>query len=399
MAVQWMPPALRLWRMARKQRHLFPRVSMARRRSGTTDGRLPWRVTMKKTAITGLLITILLSISQGMASAQPQTTAPVMAQDVPLPRRVLMTYADSWRERTALMPGQTALAQAPAYLNVIALSFGKPDMVYPGGLDLKRTGYDYPFSGTLLRQAIALLKQRQPGTRVLLSIGGGSYLNWGRLNERAVAHLAHDLGVDGVDIDYEPDTTCALNGTGHIACPTDAAYIDIVTRLRRVLPRPLILSVAGWHVGAYGEGLYAKAQPTGSPHAGFMLGMLRSPAAAMLDLVSIDAYDAGTRYDPLQAFAAYRAIWKGPLALGVEVPMKGATGPFYTVARTQYLAQHVSTDPAGGMMVYSMLEPPDLNLPLAEHPTGGELEQAACRGLKLADCEDPPPLPPFQPAR
>ncbi len=126
-----------------------------------------------------------------------------------------------------------------------------------------------------------------------------------------------------------------------------------------------------------------------------MLGLLRSPAARLLDLVSIDAYDAGTSYDPMQAFSAYRAVWPGKLALGVEVPIHGATGPFYTVGKTEALARQVlHDDPLGGMMVYSMLEPPDPLLPVAEHPTGAQLAQAACIGLGLPNCDKPAPSPP-----
>lgn len=315
------------------------------------------------------------------------------AAKVNLPSKVLMVYEDSWRENHALVAADTALAQAPSYLNVIALSFAKPDLTYHGNLSLLDVGLSYPFSGEVLHRAIALLKERHPGTKVLLSVGSGAYQNWDHLNATGIADLVRDLGADGVDIDYEPETSCAADASGHIHCPTDDTLIEIATKLRKALPRPMILTLAGCHVGAYGEGAFHDAPPVWSNYKGFMLTFFRSPAAQTLDLVAIEAYDAGTTYDPMQAFQAYRTVWPGRLALGVEVPMKGASGPFYTVAKTTELAKQVSHDPLGAMMVYSMLEPPDPLPATPDHPTGAMLEQAACRGMGMKGCNQAAPLP------
>src|SRR5690606_20879920 len=139
-----------------------------------------------------------------------------------------------------------------------------------------------------------------------------------------------DIGADGVDIDFEPSNPdCRRGGDERIACRSDARWQEYVSRLRAVLPRPFLLTVPGWSVGAYGEGRFADARPP-SPWTGSMLSLLRSDQAANLDLVSIMAYDAGPAFDPLEALAAYREHWKGPLALGVQVmpPIHG--GPRMT---------------------------------------------------------------------
>ncbi len=333
--------------------------------------------------LAGSLVACLLGLALAARAAAPSL----------LSGRVLMTYSDSWRENAAQSPADTKLSQAPAYLNLIALSFARPDMSYGGGLDISGAGFAYKFSGDLLRGAIALLKRRHPDTRVILSVGGGTYLAWDKLDEHAVARLVHDLGADGVDVDYERETICAAGADGRISCPTDQPFIESVTRLRQVLPRPLILTVGGWHVGAYGEGEYKTAPPARSRYTGYMLGLLRSPAASLIDMVTIGAYDAGTTYRPMQAYMAYRAVWKGKLTLGVEVPIRGATGPFYTVASTEDLARQVAHDPLGGMMVYSMLEPPYPLPATPDHPNGAMLEQAACRGLGMTGCDVPAPPP------
>ena len=317
-----------------------------------------------------------------------------VGQAVELPRKLLMVYEDSWWENAAQTPAQTALASLPGYINLVVLAASQPDMAYAGGLDLGKTGFSFKLSGPVLRDSIALLKSRHPETRVLVGVGNGLYSGWAKMNEAAIARLVHDLGADGVDVDYEPEAQCKPGPDGRVACDTDRQFIDVVTRIRRALPRPLLMTVAGWHVGAYGEGEYRDAPPAHSPHAGVMLALFRdAKAASGIDLVSIDAYDAGTTYDPMQAYRAYRKVWPGRLALGVEVPMRNATGPFYTVKRTEELAREVAKDPKGGMMVYSMLEPPFPLPATVDHPTGAMLEQAACRGLEMTGCDLPAPPP------
>src|SRR5690606_41692046 len=115
--------------------------------------------------------------------------------------------------------------------------------------------------------------------------------------------------------DFEPaDPGCRRRSRESIACRDGAQLQSIVERFRARLPRPLLLTVAGWSVGAYGEGAFEKAMPK-SAYTGMMLPLLRSPAARPIDLVSVMAYEAGPLFDPLEAHRAYRAEWKGRLAL------------------------------------------------------------------------------------
>lgn len=299
-----------------------------------------------------------------------------------------MAYHESWWDVPAAGPSATRLAALPGYVDIVALSFARPDAFYPGMLDLEGSGLQYPYSGKILKGAVALLHQRHPGTRVLLSVGGQSYTGWSGLNETALAAVVKDLGLDGIDIDYEPvKPDCRGDFSGHIKCGSDAELLDIVRRFRAVLPRPALLTITAWSVAAYGEGAYRDALPRYSRYTGSMLTLLRSPEAASLDLVSIMAYEAGPDFDPWQAFSAYRSYWPGPLALGVQVPQKRVMGPeAYTVRRVSDLAGRVHGDPHGGMMLYSLQAIPE-GPPSDDNPTPTRLAGVICRALGLEDCD------------
>ncbi|WAC25928.1 glycoside hydrolase family 18 protein [Ancylobacter sp. SL191] len=300
------------------------------------------------------------------------------------PARPFLAYQASWYEPPAQDGAATTLARLPAALTHVALAFVKPDLAYTGGLELAGTGLQYPFSGAVLKDAIAALKARAPATRVLLAVGGATYGGWDRLDTGALARLVTDLGADGVDIDYEPTQPACLIRTGWVACASDATFISLVRRLRDALPRPYILSIAGWSVGAYGEGAFANAPPP-SPWRGSMIALLRAPEAAMLDLVAIMSYDAGPHYQPLEAFRAYRSLWKGPLALGIPVlpPTQGEKR--VTLAGTAALMAALKPDPLGGAMLYALnLTPP--GPPGPDNPDASALTTAICIGLELEGC-------------
>lgn len=313
-----------------------------------------------------------LAFLAGAASARAESARPFLA------------YQASWYEPPAREGPATNLARLPAAITHVALAFVKPDLAYPGGLDLSGTGLQYPFPGAVLKEAIAALKARAPATRVLLAVGGATYGGWDRLDTGALARLVADLGADGIDIDYEPTQPACLAREGTMRCASDGVFISIVRRLREALPRPLILSVAGWSVGAYGEGAFANAPPP-SPWRGSMIALLRSPEAAMLDLLAIMSYDAGPSYRPLEAFRAYRRLWKGPLALGVAVlpPTQGEQRA--TLASTAALMAALKPDPLAGAMLYALnLMPP--GPPGPDNPDASALTTAICIGLGLEGC-------------
>lgn len=305
--------------------------------------------------------------------------------------RPFLAYLTSWTEVKTDKPGETRLARLPGYISHVALGFVKPDLTYAGGLDLSGTGLLFPFSGQVLKAAIAELKHRHPRVRVLLAVGGWDHFGWDGRNFDALARLVKDLGADGVDLDYEtPNAGCIRTPAGPVACADDARSIAVLKDLRRAVPRPLVLSVAGWSVGAYGEGSFAEAPPRNGPYVGMMLAMLRAPAATGIDLVSIMSYDAGPLYRPEEAFRAYRHHWKGPLALGIQVLPSDTGGPRFTVERTAKLLIGVLGDRKAGAMLYGIgLEPP--GPPGPDNPDYRSLALTICVSLAFDDCSEPMP--------
>ncbi|WP_207482937.1 glycoside hydrolase family 18 protein [Arenibaculum pallidiluteum] len=322
-------------------------------------------------------------VAQAFAGLPADTAS---AGETGVPARPFLVYHESWYERPATHGAATTLSILPAYMNMVALAFVRPDLVYAGGLDLQGTGLQYQFTGTVLRDAIAILKRDHPQTRVLLAIGGATYTNWRRLDAEAVARLVRDLGADGVDIDLEPPPPqCAADAAGKVRCLSDGVWLGAVRLLRAALPRPYLLTVPGWSVGAYGEGEW-RNEPPASPYTGMLLPLLNAPEAASIDLVSIMAYDAGPSFDRWQAFRAYRQVWAGPLALGVQVRTDAAAEPSITAAEAEQLARRVADEPRAGMMLYPLLaRPPGAVGP--ENPDGRLLARALCRGLGSDGCE------------
>ena len=180
-----------------------------------------------------------------------------------LPPHAIVVYHDSWDESRPPARRARRWRSLPAFISVVNLAFAKPDLSYSGHLDLAQTGLEYRYSGQVLRDSIDQLKLRNPGTRVLLSVGGAAYHNWLGFNEAAVVALVHDLHADGVDLDFEPRRPgCMAEPDQHIRCSTDAVWGFLVSRLRAVLPRPFLLTAAVWSVGAYGEGAFKEAEPS-----------------------------------------------------------------------------------------------------------------------------------------
>jgi chitinase len=79
------------------------------------------------------------------------------------------------------------LANTPSYINVVAVSFAKPDCTYSkGSFMLSGTGLQFSSEGATVSAAIAALKTRQPNTRVLLAVGGATYTNFAGINTQCL---------------------------------------------------------------------------------------------------------------------------------------------------------------------------------------------------------------------
>jgi len=257
-----------------------------------------------------------------------------------LTRRPVTTYFPTWTS-----PGNDLDTINENY-NVVSLAFARPDLTYTAGQGtLVGTGLEFHNpSVELVRQGILELKQQSGRTIVLLSVGGITYTGWTDFNAEGVAALARDLGVDGVTLDFEMPTD-----------PYSPLLTFAVLSLRPLLPRPFVLSFAGFSVGAYGEGQWANAQPV-TQYTGLNLDLLNNPEAnAALDAVFIMAYEAGPSFNPLEAYRAFQFYLPGAwIALGMLV---GA--PETTREYVRALSEAVRPDPRSTVGTWELRLPGD----------------------------------------
>ncbi len=327
------------------------------------------------------------------------THEPVPSQPWPKPGhdrgQEIVGYYQSWSSPWAGSGDQHNLSRLPPYITTVLLAFVRPEASYRAGQNSwVGTGFDFSSDFAVVRASIAELKRKNPHTRVLLSIGGATYVNWDQSNPQGIAALVRDLGADGADLDYEPTAGSCSWGTGGQSCPGDADFIRIIKQFREALPRPYMLTTAAWSTGAFGPAPYAASRYSGNligSNFGLYVNPLRE-VGHMFDAIYIMSYDAGgpyapagqaTGYDAKQAFEAYRKLYQGPLMLGVEVPPEAWGGHASTVEEAQDRAHFVKTKGGQGMMIWSLQK--------AGNPGASAYVQAMCRTLELPRCDLPLP--------
>lgn len=307
-------------------------------------------------------------------------------------------FYQSWSELNTDVPGLTELANFPPYVTQVAISFLKPDSSYQGGMTWDGTGLLFRASPEVIKQAIALLKGRNPNTKVLLSVGGATYFNWNQLNANSAALFVNEFGLDGIDVDFEPrNADCQQNPDGKISCATDNLFIEAVSSLKAALPNGKYLSASLYSVGAYGEGIYADALPQGG-YTGVSINMLKT-VGYMLDSINIMAYDAGNLFNPKQAYEAYSTYYFGPIQLGMQVPMDAWGNHSLTNAEVIDLSTFVKSAGGSGMMLWSLQKQSDGG------PTAQDISREVCIIFGLPDClsplfplrMSPPPVDPLLP--
>ncbi|PSC67018.1 chitinase [Micractinium conductrix] len=227
------------------------------------------------------------------------------------------SWSDPWKGSAATH----RLATLPAYVDLVYLSFMYPDATYTGGVTWAGTGIQFSSDPAVVKGAVALLKQRNPRTKVLVAVGGATYTAWDKLNAASIKRFVDEFGLDGVDIDYEPSSAgCSFPpAVPAVRCSIDAEFTRVVTALRSAFPAPrYLLTSAVWSIGAYGQGAWVNSQPQGD-HTGQSVNML-SAFGDQLDILNVMSYDAGPTYKPKEALDAYRSLFKGRILMGVEVP-------------------------------------------------------------------------------
>src|SRR5690625_1575454 len=161
-------------------------------------------------------------------------------------KRRYITYTSTWNSSI----DDFALENIPNYITDINLSFVFPDTRYEkGSFDFSEsvTGLEFIEGATIdsveksftkedtanLLNRIAALQER--GTNVFIAIGGWLYSQtdaWENISAKHIVDLAIDLGVKGIDIDWERiNNLCNEETADKFACPKDDEIIGIVTDL------------------------------------------------------------------------------------------------------------------------------------------------------------------------
>ncbi|SET20076.1 Ig-like domain-containing protein [Stigmatella erecta] len=282
------------------------------------------------------------------ATSSAASVTVALPQDPPTPPggRMYIGYASSWNTSIEdLTP-----ANIPSYYTHLNLSFVRPNTAYQKGsfaFDQEVAGLEFfegattntgqkkftPAQSQTLINNIRALRTR--GTQVWLSVGGWSYsqgTQWESFNAARVVDLAQDLGADGIDIDWESSgSSCNKLEAAQFSCSKDGEIAGIITSLDNTIRSrglKLGISIAGWSTGAY----YVKGTPFeegkvqwGSPFGGTMYSVVKNHGSK-LHHINLMSYDGGEYYDPREGYESYRAIYSGPIAMGLEIAPEGAGG-------------------------------------------------------------------------
>lgn len=287
----------------------------------------------------------------------------------PTPVGKIVGYYETWLATSTWTPETYSLAKIPAYVNTIPIAFAKPDATYTSG-SFSGTGLDFTPAFSLVKSSVGIAQSK--GQKILLSVGGATYQNFTKINVPALIGIVRDLGLDGIDLDFEPSGgNCSNLNTAQISCSTDAQLISIITQLRAGLDtiRPnMTLAAAVWSIGAYGTVNYptTKYGPVGA-NSGIWVNPLKQVGNKFTEIYLM-SYDAGVYtptgtacpagtaacYDPSAALLAYKSIFNGPIYQGIEVPPEAWGGNVLTPAKAVTLATTAAKAGSAGTMLWAL---------------------------------------------
>jgi len=286
----------------------------------------------------------------------------------------IVGYFETWMAQGTNDPATFSIAAMPSYVKYMPLAFAKPDSSYEeGSYDFNKAGFGISARKDVALGAIAIAQAK--GQKLLLSVGGATYPNFKQFNLAATMALVKDLNLDGVDLDYEANTSgCQNLNSNNLSCPTDSEIIDIVTQLRKGLDdletslhKHLYLTAAVWSIGGYGSVNFPSScaaadkpdskryEPCGAK-AALWVNPLKQ-VGNKFDMLFLMSYDAGKYFDsynPIDALKSYQALYSGPIYLGLEVPPEAWGGNVTTPNQWLDLAKQAEQLKAAGTMVWAL---------------------------------------------
>lgn len=311
-----------------------------------------------------------LALAAGFAPAQSLTLGQMANPNGHYFAGYFPTWSDPWFSAYdaggSLLPDNaiwtaSLFAQLPGVYTHAMIAFAQPDFTWAGLAADTWTGTGIQFQSTPVnvKQAIRILHEL--GKRVILSVGGATYLDWSTLaaeagktgtpTKTALASCLTDLGLDGLDVDFE------VAGADPA---TVTEYVGAIQALREAADAAgpgHLLCVAGWSTGAD----YTPATPTDAGYPGSYTywggnaGRERlafkqtvpsgayagKPVASLFNLVDVMSYDAQTEhYDPVTAFDEYRFLVPAtvPVSVGLEIPPEGWPGGILVISNSDAAA-------------------------------------------------------------
>ena len=241
-------------------------------------------------------------------------------------QRDFVGYYPSWLAAEA----KPLVVTSPLYSHVV-VAFARPDFSWDGQ-SWSGTGLQFAAPPSVIKTEIRALRAR--GTRVLLAVGGATYLNWAPLAaERdkpgaittALTRFVSAMGFDGIDVDYERDG----------ATPEVVAQYGAAIAVLRQATKDKLLSLAAWSTGADCTSATGNATCGGQfSSAGGSAGRERlvfgdRETMGKIDLINVMSYDAGVaQYDPVKSWTLYRALFpaRTTVNIGFEIAPEGWGG-------------------------------------------------------------------------
>lgn len=241
-------------------------------------------------------------------------------------------YYETWSDKWTSDFTKSGLYNLDPLVTIVYLAFAKPECSYVAGQNSWiGTGLNFSSDWSVVKSSIEALKKRN--VTVMLSVGGGSYWSGPKtFNAQNCVALMNDLGCDGIDIDWE----------GYAS--RDYELTDCIKKLKPLMGSKKI-SFAGFSTGAYGK--------DGDTYKGSAIDAM-TKQGSNVDWINIMAYDAGKKFDPLGAFAAYQVYYKGPLLLGFEVGKQGWGDDLLTIDEVEKNCEVVKAQGSqNGIMIWS----------------------------------------------
>lgn len=256
------------------------------------------------------------------------------------------------------------LARVPGTYTHISLSFAQPNFSWTAGQNVwTGSGLNFNASPRDIKRAIDVLHRR--GIKVMLAVGGATYNEWAALAAEGAAGsgekitalraIQADLGLDGLEIDYEI--------TGSASLKTE--YANVIKALKLAAGSNK-LALAAWSTGAdctsetSNTGVAACNGRTsfwgGSAGRERLVFEGSSPLVnpSQIDYLNIMSYDAQTEhYDGVTAWKLYRDLFPSTtvVSIGLETAPEGWAGGMLVVnnADAQCKGSTISADQFGAV--------------------------------------------------